>query len=545
MTRQRTIVVTSVVAAVAFLSGGWFMQQGSRSDENVYQRARLFDDVISHVADYYVDTLNEMQLYNMAITGMVKELHDPYSVFLSGRDLTGLTEVTTGNYGGLGIQIEVRDNAILVVAPLPDSPAERAGIITGDRIVAVNDQSTAQWNQEQALHNLRGPENTVVALKIQRPGVTDLIAFKLTRAKIHARSVHTAMMASDHVGYVELNPFSEESGDELTAAIDSLKGAGMRSLILDLRNNPGGLLDEGIAVSEMFLDPGQEVVSTRGRAPGSSHQFMDQQPQRYPDLPIVVLVNQGTASASEIVAGALQDHDRALVIGQPTFGKGLVQTLFRLSNDAALKITTARWYTPSGRSIQRRARSEEEQEALADSAAMRPDTAKPAANQVFHTDHGRVVLGGGGIVPDIAVRPDSTDLAAARLLNSALGKNVVIFNDALAAFALDARARHAVTTPTFEVGPEMRASFLALLARRGVTLDPRTVTGAQSFIDQDIGYEVAQFTFGRPGSVRRLFDEDPVLMEAERYASRAKTPADLLTMLASSAGKGSAPAQRP
>jgi len=164
MTRQRTIVVTSVVAAVAFLSGGWFMQQGSRSDENVYQRARLFDDVISHVADYYVDTLNEMQLYNMAITGMVKELHDPYSVFLSGRDLTGLTEVTTGNYGGLGIQIEVRDNAILVVAPLPDSPAERAGIITGDRIVAVNDQSTAQWNQEQALHNLRGPENTVVAL---------------------------------------------------------------------------------------------------------------------------------------------------------------------------------------------------------------------------------------------------------------------------------------------------------------------------------------------------------------------------------------------
>jgi len=544
MTRQRTIVVTSIVAVVAFLSGGWFMQQGSRSDESVYQRARLFDDVMSHINDYYVDTLDERQLYNMAITGMVKELHDPYSVFLAGRDLTGLNEVTTGNYGGLGIQIEVRDNAIVVVAPLPDSPAERAGILTGDRIVQVDSQSTAQWNQEQAVRNLRGPENTQVALKIQRPGVTELIGFKLTRARIHARSVRTALMTGDRVGYVELNPFSEASADELTAAIDSLKGAGMRSLILDLRGNPGGLLDEGIAVSELFLDPGQEVVATRGRAPGSSRQFMDQQRQRYPDLPIVVLVNGGTASASEIVAGALQDHDRALVIGQPTFGKGLVQTLFRLNNDAALKITTARWFTPSGRSIQRRAHSEEEQEALTDSAAVRPDTAKPAGGQVFHTDHGRVVAGGGGIVPDVAVRPDSTQVVAARLLNSALGKNVAIFNDALAAFALDARARHAVASPTFAVDQDMRASFLALLARRGVTLDARTVAGAQTFIDQDIGYEVAQFSFGRAGSVRRLFDEDPVLMEATRYAARAKTPQDLLT-LASSAGKGSAPAPRP
>jgi carboxyl-terminal processing protease len=544
MTRQRTIVVTTVVAVLAFLSGGWFMQQGSRSDESVYQRARLFDDVMSHINDYYVDTLDERQLYNMAITGMVKELHDPYSVFLAGRDLTGLNEVTTGNYGGLGIQIEVRDNAIVVVAPLPDSPAERAGIQTGDRIVQVDSQSTAQWNQEQAVRNLRGPEGTVVALKVQRPGVTDLIAFKLTRAKIHAHSVRTAMMAGDRVGYVELSQFSDSSTKELTDAIDSLKGAGMRSLIFDLRNDPGGLLDEGIAVSELFLDPGQEIVATRGRAPGSSRQFTDRLAQRYPDLPIVVLVNGGTASASEIVAGALQDHDRALVIGQPTFGKGLVQTLFRLTNDAALKITTARWYTPSGRSIQRRAHSEEEQEALADSAAVRPDTAKPPAGQVFHTDGGRVVVGGGGIVPDVAVRPDSSQLVAARLLNAALGKNVAIFNDALAAFALDARARHAVTSPTFEVDPDMRASFLALLARRGVTLDARTMAGAQSFIDQDIGYEVAQFSFGRPGSVRRLFDVDPVLREAARYASRAKTPADLLT-LASSAGKGSAPAQRP
>jgi carboxyl-terminal processing protease len=542
MSRQR-IVVTTAVAVVAFLSGGWFMQQGSRRDETVYQRARLFDDVLSHIADYYVDSLDEKQLYTMAIQGMVRELHDPYSVFLAGRDLTGLSEATTGNYGGLGIQIEVRDNAIVVVAPLPDTPAERAGIMTGDRIVDVNGQSTAQWNQEQAVRNLRGQVGTQVSLKVQRPGVTDLVSYQLTRAQIHARSVRLAMIVSGRVGYVELNPFSEASARELTAAVDSLKAAGMQSLILDLRGNPGGLLDEGIAVSDLFLNPGQEVVSTRGRAEGATRRFTDQQPQRYPDLPIVVLVNGGSASASEIVAGALQDHDRALVIGQPSYGKGLVQTLFRLSNDAALKITTAKWYTPSGRSIQRQAKSEQEQEDMVDSAAVRPDTTRPSKSQVYHTDGGRVVLGGGGIVPDVVVRPDSADEAAVRLLNAALGRNVAKYNDALAALALDARARHAVSSPTFEVTPEMRAAFLALLSRRGVTLDGRTTNGAQSFIDRQIGYEIAQFSFGRGGGIRRLFEEDPVLEQARQYATRAKTPSDLLTLAQSA--QAPAPAQRP
>ncbi len=543
MSRQR-IVVTAAVAVVAFLSGGWFMQQGSRRDEGVYQRARLFDDVLSHISDYYVDPLDERRLYDMAIDGMVRELHDPYSVFLTGRDLRGLSEVTTGNYGGLGIQIEYRDNAIVVVAPLPDTPAERAGIMTGDRIVSVAGQSTATWNQEQAVRNLRGPIGTEVSLKVQRPGVTEPLTFQLKRAEIHARSVRTAMMVSGRVGYVELNPFSDKSADELRTALDSLKGAGMRALILDLRGNPGGLLPEGIAVSDLFLNPGQEVVSTRGRAEGSTERYLDQQPQRYPDLPIVVLVSGGSASASEIVAGALQDHDRALVIGQPTYGKGLVQTLFRLSNDAALKITTAKWYTPSGRSIQRQARSEEEQEAQVDSAAVAPDTAQPAAGQVYHTDAGRTVRGGGGIIPDVLIRPDSSDQAAAHRLTEALGSNLSKFNDALNAFALDARARHAVTSPTFQVTPEMRSSFLAQLSRRGVTLDAGTVAATQAFLDRDIGYEVAQFIFGRPGGIRRLFDEDPVLTQALQFASKANAPADLLT-LARSAAPAPAPTPRP
>ena len=541
MSRQR-IVFTTAVAVVAFVSGGWFMQQGSRRDDNVYQRARLFDDVMSHIADYYVDPIDERQLYNMAISGMVNELHDPYSVFLSGRSLSGMNEITTGNYGGLGIQIEYRDNAIVVIAPLPDTPAERAGVITGDRIVEVDGQNTAQWNQELAVRNLRGPVGSQVTLKIQRPGVTDLITFQLTRAQIHARSVRTALMVDRGVGYVELNPFSDQSAPELQAAIDSLKRTGMKSLILDLRGNPGGLLDEGIAVSSLFLEPGQQVVSTRGRAEGATREFTDTDPQRYADLPIVVLVNGQSASASEIVAGALQDHDRALVIGTPTYGKGLVQTMFRLSNDAALKITTAKWYTPSGRSIQRQARNEQEQEDQVDSAAVRPDTAKPKPDQVFHTDHGRVVVGGGGIIPDVLIRPDSATEVAARMLNAALGKNTSKYFDALAAFALDQKAHHTVTSPTFELTPDMRAAFLALLARRGVSLDEQTQAEARHLLDEQVGYEVAQLSFGRTGGIRRLFDVDPVLEQAEQFASKARTPADLLTLAQSAAP---APAQRP
>ncbi len=540
MSRQR-VFVTTAVAVVAFLSGGWFMQQGSRRDDSVYQRARLFDDVMSHIADYYVDPIDERQLYNMAISGMVNELHDPYSVFLSGRSLAGMSEVTTGNYGGLGIQIEYRDGAIVVIAPLPDTPAERAGIITGDRIIQVDSQSTATWNQDLAVKNLRGPIGSKVTLKIQRPGVTDPITFQLTRAEIHARSVRTSMMVGSRVGYVELNPFSDQSAHELAAALDSLQGAGMRSLILDLRGNPGGLLDEGIAVSSLFLQPGQEIVSTRGRAEGATREFTDQDPERYPDLPIVVLVNGASASASEIVAGALQDHDRALVLGTPTFGKGLVQTLFRLGPDAALKITTAKWYTPSGRSIQRQARNEQEQEDQADSDAVRADTTKPKPDQLFHTDRGRVVRGGGGIIPDVVVRPDSATELAVRTLNAALGQNTAKYFDALSAFALDMRARHAVSGPTFEFTPELRAQFLAQLARRGVTLDDHTLAVAGNFLDQQIGYEIAQLSFGRSGGIRRLFDQDPVLEDAQRFASRAKSPAELLELAQRAAP---APAQR-
>src|SRR5205823_10773339 len=324
--KLRNIVIVTAAAGLALATGGWLLQRETEPTGSVYQQARLFEDVLAHVADFYVDSIEERRLYQMAIDGMLDQLRDPYSVFLKRDDFRALNEATTGNYGGLGIQIDVRDGWITVVAPLPDTPAERAGIQSGDQIVTLDGRSTEGWKNDQAVKELRGQPGTKVELRVRRVSVEQPLTFKLTRATIHLRSVQVAMMLDDKVGYIQLSPVSETSAAELSEAVGNLVQKGMKSLVLDLRSNPGGLLDQGVAVSELFLDPGQEVVATRGRTPNITRSFRDTKPQPWPGLPIVVLVNGGTASAAEIITGALQDHDRALVVGTPTFGKGLVQS---------------------------------------------------------------------------------------------------------------------------------------------------------------------------------------------------------------------------
>ena len=362
--RQRWGIIATV-SVISFLSGGWLLQRGTAVGGNVYQQARLFDDVLGHVSAYYVDSLGETDLYQKATQGMLEQLKDPYSVLLTGDDYKALTEQTSGNYAGLGIQIDVREGWITVVAPLPETPAERAGILTGDQIIEVDGKSTEGWKNDEAVKALRGEAGSKITLTVRRTGIPAPIKYPLTRAQIHIKSVPAGTLFDGGVGYISLNPVSETSAGELRQEIAAMKRRGMKSMVLDLRFNPGGLLDQGVEVSDLFLDAKQEIVSTRGRARGSTKQFYDDARQTWPELPIVVLVNEGTASAAEIIAGALQDHDRAVVVGTPTFGKGLVQTLFPLGEGVALKLTTARWFTPSGRTIQRTVGSEEEQAEVA------------------------------------------------------------------------------------------------------------------------------------------------------------------------------------
>src|SRR5258705_5334312 len=311
----------------------------------------------------------------------------------------------------------------------------------------------ARWTeggrQDHAVKERRVPAGTPAELTIRRSGVDQLIKFKLTRAAIHIRSVQIAMMLDDRVGYVSLSPVNETSAPEVAAAVDSLMKQGMKSLIFDLRGNPGGLLDQGVGVSDLFLDPGKEIVATRGRAPGSTREFRDTKAQRWPGLPIVVVVNGGSASAAEIIAGALQDHDRAGLVGTPTFGKGLVQSFWRLTPESGLKLTTARWYTPSGRTIQRVTKSEQEQEAQV-LAAQRGQDVKVDSTLLFHTDGGRAVYGGGGIRGRLFV-PADTLTGTGRAFTRALGDKIPAFRDALATYALELKDGHRLASQNFTV----------------------------------------------------------------------------------------------
>jgi carboxyl-terminal processing protease len=484
-----------------------------------------------------VDSIPQAELYQRATTGLLEQLRDPYSTLLQGDDYRQLTETTTGNYGGLGIQIDVRDGWITVVAPLPETPAERAGIETGDQIIAVDGKSTEGWNNDQAVKALRGTPGTEVELQIRRAGFAKPMTYRLTRAQIHVRSVPPGTLFPGGVGYVSLNPVAENSAQELRSEIKALLGKGMKTLVLDLRNNPGGLLDQGVRVADLFLDRGAEIVSTRGRTRESTKRFLDEAKQEWPNLPIVVLVNEGTASAAEIISGALQDHDRAVVVGVPTFGKGLVQTLFQFSDNTALKLTTGRWYTPSGRTIQRTARSEEDQarQALAEAAGA-PDSTATAdtARPVFRTDLGRVVRGGGGIVPDLVVRPDSlTD--AERQFAAALGAKFAEYRDVLTSYALQLKNDKAIASEDFRVTPAMRAEVLRRLRAKGVEMSDETFAKGSSLVDQQLGYEIARYVFGRPSEFRRRARDDRQMQTALSLLRRAQNPKDLLALAAATA----------
>ena len=508
--RQRWGVIV-MVSLISFLSGGWLLQRGTAAGGNVYQQARLFDDVLGHVSAYYVDSLGETDLYEKATQGMLEQLEDPYSVLLTGDDYKALTEQTSGNYAGLGIQIDVRDGWITVVAPLPETPAERAGIQTGDQIIEVDGKSTEGWKNDEAVKALRGTAGSKVTITVRRSGIPDPIKYPLTRAQIHIRSVPAGTMFDGGVGYISLNPVSETSAGELRQEITAMKKKGMKSMILDLRYNPGGLLDQGVEVSDLFLDPQQEIVATRGRARGSTKQFFDDARQAWPGLPIVVLVNEGTASAAEIIAGALQDHDRAVVVGTPTFGKGLVQTLFPLGEGVALKLTTARWYTPSGRTIQRTAESEEEQ--MAQAALEASDTVvgepEPSASDsaiearpVYRTGAGRIVRGGGGIVPDIVMRSD-TLTEAEQEFAKALGNDAPLYRDVLTTYALEQKSAKTVSSENFTVTPAMRQQIYERLKEKGVDLTPEEFKQGGRLIDQQLGYTVTRYVFGRQAEFRR------------------------------------------
>jgi carboxyl-terminal processing protease len=517
-------VISGTVLCSAVLSGGWFVERGLRANTpDSAQRAHLYEQVLEHVADDYVDTLKLGDLYKRSVDGLLHELNDPHTVLLTPDRLARLNETTTGRYGGVGIQIDVRDGWITIVSPLSGGPAEQVGIQTGDRVVAIDGRSTKDWTPDEATKALRGAPGSPVRLEVERPGVADHLTFSLKRQEIHYHAVRHAIMLRDDIGYIDLATFSEDAVPDVAAAVDSLRTRGMRTLVFDLREDPGGLLDQGVGLADLFLNPGQRIVSMKGRTPDANRAYDDRTSQRWPDLRLVVLVDSLSASASEIVAGALQDHDRAVLMGTTTYGKGSAQTLYPVGSGSALKLTTARWFTPSGRSIDRPHVPSAGDDI--DGPRVGPDTATAAPT--FKTDSGRKVLGGGGITPDVVVA-DSAPSAQERALDHAIGTKISVFRDVLAAYALDLKARHALASADFTVTPDMRGELRRRLAARAVTIDSATYAGAAPLVDRWIGSQVARYAFGERAEFQRAVRDDRTIQAALRLAAGARTQGDLL-----------------
>jgi len=533
MRRRSNLFAPGLVLLVAVLVGGWFLQKGIGQERNVYFQVRLFEEVMDHVVRSYVDPVSRQDLYESAIEGVLRELGDPNSSFLPASSAQDLRIRMEGEYGGVGLEVVPRDGWVTVMTPLPGGPGGRIGIRAGDQIVEVDGASVEGWSPDEVVSALRGRAGTEVSVKVRRPGVDVPIPFTITRETIRLRSVPFAMVLSEGIGYLPLQTVSETSFREVRQAVDSLWGEGVRELVLDLRGNPGGPLDQGIAITDYFLDAGQMVVQTRGRAANQSEVFNAREPQALSGLSIVVLVDERSASASEIIAGALQDHDRAVVVGAPTFGKGSVQTLFPLAGGNYLRLTTARWYTPLGRAIHK---DREDQIAAMErsvltldfSLASLPDT---VAKPLFHTPGGRGVFGGGGIVPDVLVMVDTLTTrereAIVELERSGGRFFTTVFN-----FSVEFLRNNPDLDREFDLTPADLLRFQEMLREAGVDLSPSGFLSGERFIRFQLEKEIALRAWGSAGEFQRLLSQDRILERALRLLEDSASPADLLALAA-------------
>jgi len=534
--RPLRIYRTAVAVGVGLVGlgvGGALMERAAAAQEaDSFDRAQL-RRVTQIIEQRYVEPIGADRLYRMAIDGMLEELGDPNSRLVDVGSSTDLDVTLTGNYAGLGIRVGQVGDWVTVMSVLSGTPAEREGLLPGDRIVGVDGENVAGWDEVQVIEKLRGPVGEPVTVRVARLGLNEPVELSVTRDSVHVPPV-LAYRAEGGVGVVQLTQFSRAARGELLTAVQGLQRQGADRLVLDLRGNPGGLLEEGVAVANLFLPAGETIVSTASRVSDQNHVFRAEEPAVFGELPIVVLIDGASASASEIVAGALQDHDRALVVGTPSFGKGSMQTVYLLPGGHHLKLTTAAWYTPSGRSIQR---EHGETNVLGpeipdhDPAAIDVTGAEPSdttAREVFHTAAGRPVYGGGGIFPDQVVEDSATD--AERRLGAELQRNRLSIRQLAFRFAVRWAGEHPEVAPDFEITPAMRADFLALLRDEGVEIDEATYAGVRTLVDGFIGVQIANTAFGDLEALRRRHAADATFDAAVVRLRAAGSTEELLQL---------------
>jgi carboxyl-terminal processing protease len=503
------------ILVLAIISGGWLLRRKAAPDGTVYQQARLFENVVASIHTHYIDSLGEGDLYQTAAKTLVASLHDPYAELLSRESYRQYQRQMSGTEVDVGWRESWKRDTPGLFGP-------------GDEILSIDGKSTHGWSARRVEEALSGGSGTFVTVVVRPRGAERPVIRRLTRTMVHVPATSEGILLGGGVGYVELRRISEGAAAELRQAVDRLVAEGMTSLVLDLRGDPGGLINEGVRIASLFLQPGDTVAFSRGRSQSHSKVYLAGPPGGWRDVRLAVLVNHGTASSAELIAGALQDHDRAVILGTPSFGKGVLQTTYPLGEEIAIKLTTARWYTPSGRTVQR---------PKPDGEGAQGNRTPAQIPQVFRTAAGRPIHNQSGILPDLTVRgvPRSD---AERSFLAALGEDLGLFRAGLSDYAEYVKKTSPPKTMGFRVTPEMREELFGRLQSSGLDLPHDIFDVASGYVDEQLGYEIGRVVFGPVAEARRRALSDRQMQAAVRLLRRSKSQEQVIAVAEAERARG-------
>jgi carboxyl-terminal processing protease len=554
---RKKILLYSVLVIIGLSVG--ILIQPLISGDNLYEQIRKYQEVINNAMKNYVDPVDTHKLTEAAIKGMLNEL-DPHSVYITAEEMEEVNEDFQGSFDGIGVQFDVIEDTIVVISPISDGPSEKVGIVSGDKIVKIDGEDAVGLSRDLVPKKLRGPKGTKVVLDIKRSGEKELLTFNIIRDIIPLYTIDGSfLLEGTDIGIISVNRFAATTHEELTEAIKNLKTKGMKKLILDLRGNPGGFLNQAFMMADEFLSGADTIVYTKGRRPEFDEVYMSSNGGLSEDIPLVVLINDGSASASEIVSGAIQDLDRGLIVGETSFGKGLVQRQYPLSDGSAYRLTIARYYTPSGRSIQRPYKDKQDYRNLVGRIELKEgsnieyalDMVKKeiqAENEkkikenkkkdvinldsipIYYTRNGRTVLGGGGIIPDYTVKQDTiTRFSVLLRMNRVFYEYIDRYLDNGKKIPEKYKKDISLFIKEWQITDAMMADFRKLAESKEIKWDVEAYKKDEEFIKTEIKGTIARSMWDRNAYMQVFFTIDKqvnvaktLFGEAEKITKRKK-----------------------
>jgi carboxyl-terminal processing protease len=530
MTHLRKLIYFTVFAIGLFFSISWFIQSGlKKSNSDIYYQINKFQTVITVAQQYYIDDIDWGKVFEAAIGKLLQEL-DPHSVYISQEATKRTNEEFSGHYYGIGVEYDLIDEYIRIIQVLPNSPSEKSGLQNNDIIVKIDGESAYGIKRSDVPKKLKGPKGSKVIVSVERHGYKELLDIEILRDEIPTFSVPTFFMYDDKTGYIRLRQFVKTSADEIEEALVELKKQGMKQLIFDLRDNPGGLLDQAVKITSKFLTGHKKIVYTIGKVNSLNEEFFAdtfEADRKVRNVPLIILINRASASASEIVSGALQDHDRALVVGERSFGKGLVQRPWELKDGSSFRLTISKYYTPTGRLIQRdyKGKNLEEyyREIYEDSTRYKKGMEADSTKEFKTLNLSRSVYGGGGIFPDVLIQEKYQKYQNVKLMNRI--RNERIYFEFVQKINAEIRQKYKSKTnfmKHFEVNSDEIKLFKKIAAKKNIILDDKNLEENKYFIHLLIKANLAKDIFGNKAYYEVFARKNPLLKEVPQYFDQAK-----------------------